>query len=539
MYSLLIVDDEPGHRCQLAAMLRELRPCYKIEEARNGKAALEFINTNSVDIVITDIKMPVMDGLQLIENLGPKLKELKVIILSSYGQFEYAQKAIKLGAFDYLLKPFSDENLIEVLKKAEEVLEAEASLLNERLSLKSQLDNTFPVYLESQLNKWVRGSLQGEKLAEIEKIFPFRGTGTVIITEMLNFNEIYAQYTEVQVNEVLQNIKYRIKEVVNPVGHSISFFFNESHRIMITVINSLEEFDICTDKWQRCFTGFLNNLSSYYGIKAIMAIGNMSSNILDEIHEVFSNSQKALNFKFYFEEKNIFIHSEFHGNNTLPFIKLKEDEEELEEAIRNGKSEAALKKIELISGKLLSNGYPSPSIYIQTMIGIVANQFKKAQNKYVEEHLEKIACKISQDLPQLPCLNSFINAVKRLVIQLIDIVNEQRDKRHDTILQKCLEYIEKNYMQGISLEQVAGVFHFNTNYFSSLFKNYTGMNFSDYLLKLRLERGKVLLLETSLKVYEIAEKVGYKDPKYFNKVFKNVFGMTPEEYRRLYTKEVP
>lgn len=112
MYYILVVDDEPKHRKGLINMIKMFRPDYNVFGARNGQEALNFISTNPIDILITDIKMPIMDGLELIEKLMEHHKNIKIILLSAYAHFEYAQKAISLGAFDYLLKPIDGDRIL-------------------------------------------------------------------------------------------------------------------------------------------------------------------------------------------------------------------------------------------------------------------------------------------------------------------------------------------------------------------------------------------------------------------------------------------
>ncbi|HEY5586907.1 MAG TPA: response regulator, partial [Ruminiclostridium sp.] len=123
MHKLLVVDDEPKHRRCLAEMIKVLRPEYKVLEAKNGKEALELIESESMDIIITDIRMPIMDGLSFMEFINMKARDTKVIILSGFAYFEYAQKALSLGAFDFVLKPVNEAKVSEILDKVEKEIE--------------------------------------------------------------------------------------------------------------------------------------------------------------------------------------------------------------------------------------------------------------------------------------------------------------------------------------------------------------------------------------------------------------------------------
>lgn len=153
MYKVLVVEDEPRHRRCLAGMINELRPEYEVIEARNGKEALDITVAEPIKFVITDIKMPVMDGLDFIQALNCRNMDIKVIILSGYAYFEYAQAALRLGAFDFVLKPVNQAKVDEMLKKVEDKIEEEIREQQEKEKIKKQLDNALPAYLEWQLNK--------------------------------------------------------------------------------------------------------------------------------------------------------------------------------------------------------------------------------------------------------------------------------------------------------------------------------------------------------------------------------------------------
>lgn len=533
MHCILIVDDEPRHRTGLANMIKRLRPGYIVYEAKNGDNALQIIQSNHrIDIVVTDIKMPIMDGLQLIENLGQKVKHIKVIILSAYGYFEYAQKAISLGAFDYLLKPVEEASIIEMLNKVENEINRDLSEKLEKDGLRKQLDNTLPVYFESQLNKWVKGSLSKSGIDEIQNIFPFNGMGTVIIAEFNNLDEVIGSYSSDDVNEIKQNIKYWMKEVLNPIGHSLSFFLQDGKSAMVSVLNTSKDFDLSTADNLAKLNEFVYDLNINYGLDSILGIGKHSGNIFDEINPAFTQAQNALNYKFFLNDSRILFFSDIQDFMNKPLI-IKLKEEELSEAIRKLSKEDAYASINRITSRMVSGGYPEPDKYKDIIIHLFLDRIKTMQNTVNEDLFFSLVDSIPRELKACAGFDEFNRKARSIIDELIDTLNEQKGRKNDLILAKCIEYIEKNYMKDLPLETVAEMFYFNPSYFSTLFKNHTGINFSQYLLNIRLKKGKELLESTNCKIYEIAEKIGFNDPKYFNRVFKKEFGMTPDEYRRL------
>ena len=533
MYKILVVDDEQRHRIGLSNIIKEISPKDEVYQAKNGQEAYQLVKENKIDI-ITDIKMPVMDGLKLIECLGEKVSEIKIIILTAYGYFEYAQKAINLGAFDYLLKPVDKNKVVEMLNKAKQAIERSRIEKQEKDELKKLLDGTFPTYLEFQLNKWIKGKISKNKLAEIEKIFPYKGPGTVIMIYLKNFGEITANLSNTTLEKVKISAKYWMKEALNPVAHSLSFFLNDSRNtIMVTILIKRNECRSLPKDSLRPLHDFIKKLNTKCGICSIVGVGSLSENVIDDISQVFLQAQKALRYSFFLTEKEIIYYyevKEYKENKIFMDIK---KEFELTEAIQKLSKERAVCIFNDICSQMIKGGFPEPEQFKDAIIHILLYQIKNLFSAFDEERISTFVDGLENDLRECTNYNEFTLKCKYIIYKIIDTLDEQRNFSSDMLFNKCLEYINENYAQDISLDKVAEEFYFNSSYFSSLFKNKTGINFSQYLLHVRLRKGKELLESTDYKVYEIAEMVGYKDSKYFNRVFKKEFGVTPDEYRRL------
>lgn len=533
MYNILVVDDESRHRSGLANMIRGLKSDYKVSEAKNGEDALNFINANSVDIAITDIKMPIMDGLQLIENLGQKVRKIKIIILSAYGYFEYAQKAMNHGVFGFLLKPVDDAKVSEILNKAENEIVRENIENQEKEGLRKQLLSTLPVYVSSQLNKWISGNLSKSDMDEIKGIFPFNGMGTVIISELKNFESAFANCSNEELEKLELNLKTWVDKSLDPLGNSISFFHQDEGLSLITVLNLERKSGLLSKDNIKGLNEVISNLKTEYGIDATIALGNTSQNIFGDICDVYNNAKKALGFKFFLEDDNIIAFSsiESFGKKQV-FVRFKE-EEELTDAIRKLDKQKAVGIIDDIIGKMVSDGYPVASRFKDAVIHILLNQVKMIQNAVNEEKFYFLTEDRLNTLRQCTNYSEFNIIIRQIIYDLISSLNDHKGRKNELIFSKCMEYIERNYSEDLSLETLAETFYFNPSYFSTLFKNYTRVNFSQYLLNLRMKKGKELLEKTDYKVYEVAARIGYKDSKYFNRVFKKEFGVTPDEYRRI------
>jgi len=455
MLKILVVDDEPKHRRCLAEMIRVLRPQYKVLEAKNGKEALEFIKSESMDIIITDIRMPIMDGLSLMESINNKISGTKVIILSGFAYFDYAQKALSLGAFDYVLKPVNEAKISEILDKVEKAIEKENQEQQNKINMEKQLNTAFPAYIEQKFNEWVNGYLNADGLEEIEKIFPYKGNGFVIATEISGLSDILKDYNSDEIYEIKLNVKQWMKETLQPVGHTISFFLESNRNIMITILNTNTRCDVVSKDNPYMLNDFVQNMKASYGLDALVGIGSEYEDIFSNIKLSFDESLQALNYKLYENNGGIFLFSDYKDHPNSEFSR----EYTL---INNVKETLPIADFQMASG-------------LKTL----------------------------------------------------------KPSKHDKIIKACEKYVSEHYMDDIPLDSIAEMFRFNSSYFSSYFKNNTGINFSDYLQSIRMQKAEELLKSHDLKVYEVAKSVGYQNVKYFNKVFKKEYGVSPDEYRRV------
>ncbi|GJM78850.1 hypothetical protein HMSSN139_13460 [Paenibacillus sp. HMSSN-139] len=201
MYHVLVADDEPRHRRGIGEMIKTYRPDYRLFMAKDGTEALRIATDTRIDIMFTDIRMPNMDGLTLIEHLRERSESMKIVILSVYGHFEYARQALKFGAFDYLLKPLEPKDIAEMLDKLDTAIEKERIRVLDRASLKEKLSSAIPVYEQHLLSRWIRSAANEDELQEIERLVPQGQVGLVIVCK-LSESEIDGKYLREEFAEV-------------------------------------------------------------------------------------------------------------------------------------------------------------------------------------------------------------------------------------------------------------------------------------------------------------------------------------------------
>lgn len=538
MLKVLVVDDEPIHRKGLSNVIRKYRPNYEVIETKDGLEALSVAMSQKVDVIITDIRMPNMDGLQLIENLGDRLKSIKVIILSVYGYFEYAQKAISLGAFEYMLKPFVESSVEEMLKRVEKSIEHEYKEKKEKEYLTKQLNSTLPVYLEHQMNRWITGNLSSGELEEIAGIFPYKGRGAVIVSELCSNSQLLSRYTEEDFREIKLNVKYWMKVVLDPLGHSISFFHAEKTNYMISIINSCNELNLASDENLDRFKCFINNLKAEYEFDVTVGIGSEHDDIFCNVKKSYEHAKTALSCKFFIGTGKVISQNEILYKPYKSVFSKYREEESLGEAILRLDRETSAQISDEIFNRIIYDGYPTPEQLTDSTYHIILNQVKRLEKFLEHEDYNKLVLEIKNKLYGCEGYAELRSIVRNILFNIIDICEYKKNSKNDDIIRKCKKYIDEHFSEELSLESIAQKFYFNPSYFSCFFKNYTGISFSDYLFKIRMQKAQELLKGTEQKVYEIAMKVGYKDPGYFNRIFKREFGVTPDEYRRITVKAV-
>lgn len=533
MLKVLIVDDEPIHRRGLTNMIKGLRPDYSVSDAKNGVEAIKYLNHNQVDLLITDIQMPIMDGLQLIEKLVESGKKIKIVILSVYGYFDYAQKAIALGAFDYILKPVDEITVDKVLKKVEKSLLLTLVEEHEKQGTDYQLKDVIPDHFEYKMNKLIYGIMNNSEYEEISNIFPCKDDGVVIISELYKY-DLSNEYNGNE--EIKLSIKCQINGLLNTFGTSISFFLQDETNSIVSIVDTPCIDNLSSEDSVNKFNELIDKMKVEYGFSITIGVGRKYDNFFNGVSQSFKDAKKSLGCMFFTGKGKVIFYDEI---NIIQDYQLTYDEkkEELTSTILKLDKKLSNQLIENIFFDILKDGYPKVDRFINNIANFLEDQIKTIDKKLNTTYSKQLSIDINVKLYKCNDLKELKELVYHLLSNFIDILYEQKNNKNVAAIEICKKYIEEHYMEDISLNSVAQVFYFNSSYFSNLFKNYTDMNFCEYLCKIRMDNAKRILHGTSYKIYEVSKMSGYQDPKYFNRVFKKQFGMTPDEYRRILVKD--
>lgn len=509
MRTLLIVDDENNIRLGLKAMIERQYPGrYRILLAADGKQALERYEADRPDIVITDIRMPEMDGIELIRELAAKPAVPALLILSGYDDFGYAKEAIKHQVKEYLLKPIVRDDLYAALGRIEDELEREAALLD-------RLEETNRFLEGMQVNAlgyiWAHADLSPDEVearcreARLERFSP-------------------SYYVGILDSPGHQRNLIKGKDYLRGLAEDGSWLALENREGRLVVLTARYEL----------FQGLTAVLASATGCQGTFAAA------------VSGRGESLADMKRKYEEALYALkHRVILGPSESVLIRY----DQIRERDRTRKApEEAVRKLANMLGtdrdkemKSILLELFAPDILAEAGIGyfeevcraLNEQVFDQAFRTYGETSVEILKMyRAAGSLYNFTNVQDYIHAVEDLLNALNDFVRDLKTAHVDQReMARALAFIHSHYDKDISMTVVSNHVSLNYSYFSERFKEYTGESFVNYLKKFRVQKAKELLAGTDDRIYEISRKVGFDNPKQFNRVFRELEGITALEYR--------
>ncbi|MDQ8737913.1 response regulator [Paenibacillus sp. LHD-38] len=519
MYRVLLVDDEKIARTGLRFTFEwEKHGFTLVGEASNGEKAMKWIKEQEIDILITDIAMPVMDGLELTRRTRELCPWVKVLLLSCHNDFEYVREGIRLGASDYILKPMLNaSSLEEVLKKMSQELqeEHENRLILKRYEDQQQANRQRE--LEGILGKVFCGD--GIAVGRLEKECP----GVFYRVAALGIN-VFGE-TEAEMNQVLTEQGEALKLFLyQSLEAFVSVLFRPD--LMVSVFPAhVDTYDIFSERIKQC---------SKHTDSTRLHLSVGLSGVNTDYHSLETACREAKNVLargFFRGPCSYLTAEELHASMWAPNYPFAAALGELKESLSMGYASKSEKILEQMMNCWIP-GYREKEEVIQEAEELLSLLvvFSEAESSIVRK---------IRELSRLGCVKDVMTYVKDCYLTIGSADDSLRpDKtRHQRIVIEAAAFIEKHFREPISLQQVADAVNVSKNYFSEMFKRVTGDNFIDYLISLRVKRAKELLQGSSLKVYEVAEQSGFNDVKHFSKQFKKLVGLSPAEFQGLCRKD--
>lgn len=535
MLKVLIVDDEVKV-CQLILHLVdwEAMNLEVVDILHDGQTALEYIVENKPDIVISDIRMPNCDGLEMIKQAKGAYPDISFIIISGYSNFEYAQNAIHYGVQDYLLKPLRKEELVNTLIK---IKEKHFSILEQQIE-----QNKWKSLAESSREK-VKKSLIADLILNPEKI-NFNNVDEFNKEYHTHFIEGYYAVLKIQPfirgkrlsdeerDIALTKIQQMLKERLTKYCQEVIFMVYEDSVILIINVNEPSFFEV-KKQLKKMRLDIINLKSIFQALKVYIGIGSVVDN-LGGLAISMEQAKAAIFDRLSNQEKYIIEYQTRNEDkqevSDLLDTQMKND---LHGNLERLNPDGIIVLLQELKNRVLpysENGKLVFDCYME-VVGIIVYGFKDFSSEFdipPVSYYEKL-------YETYFSLEDVFNGLEKEISELLERYSENVKLAETKPIRLAKQYINDNYNLALSLESISAQIGFNPAYFSTLFKKETGKNFMEYVMEIRVQNAKNFLASTNKTLVDISTEVGYSDFKYFSKVFKRITGLTPSEYRKLYS----
>ncbi len=519
MYKILFVEDEDIIRTGLKKIVSDAGIKFEATfEASCGKDALEIIKKHRPEIVVTDIIMPKMDGIELISQCRDLGLNISFIIISGYGEFAYAQKAIAFGVTNYLLKPTKKMELIDTIN----------GIISKLNSDKEKQEKINELQQES-IKQILKGKYKPEEAHAI-----FNNVGLEFLKKSFIVLSYCMHETDNAMHEMVRKMVY--SEVRKPFEPIISHTFPYKYTIILFTIDDPADLEI--DRLLNHLETKILNIGRTLNLNLYAGISNISNDI-SQIHNLVLQSENALDYRLFYYQRKLFYYNDLLKANSLVHIPDIYSEAVIN-AAAHGKISETIDSIDNLFRFLLKIEYLTPHFIISTFEELL-HEVKKAIIKNTDSNLENTSDNGMQNIESIIniyrssySINNLAAKIKEAFLSAARNPANGRTGYFSNAIDCALKYIEENYKKDLSVDRVSNYICMSPNYFSSLFKSKTGCSFTSYLQKIRVEKSKQLLSDPKNKIFEIAEMVGFVNNKYFFKIFKKETGLTPGEYRNMY-----
>lgn len=545
MMKLLIAEDEVTIREGIVNMIDwKSHQIEVVGEAGNGSEALALMENEQPDLLLTDIRMPQMDGLELIEAARRKGYSFRSIILSGYNEFSYAKQAISLGVVDYVLKPCRPEEILKTVLRAKELIERQRNLEDEQLKRDRSWHKNAPLVKSQVLTQWIQHppvplERRQELIGELSMSIGYEGPQLGLV----NFDSEQSSAGGTGQDFVL--LRYAalniIRETLSPIYKGKIETFHDGNNLFwfgsgLAGSDSRKPYRAPLQLKEQ-IEKLKGNLEKYLKLSISIAVGSCRVDI-SEAHLSYKEALQAMGSRFLNGKGGVYFYTEGTGAigvgdqefEVLDDPELNVLEDEMLVAVGSGSNEHALDLLEQWLDRFRSNpGCLKQEVNIRATALVV--QLKKlTQEKQVagfewKQHLVNWM----EQSPQIETLEE-LSAILMIVMQNVVEAFTNHRPLHRTVV-TAMEIIRNKYNTNLTLEFVAKEAYVSNTYLSSLFRQELGVNFLDYLHQYRVEEAKKLLRQ-NLKMYAVAKLVGYGEERHFSATFKKWTGLTPSQYQK-------
>lgn len=520
---ILLADDEQIVLDGLTRIIAQYDPAFRVQTAKTGREAIQVAEAFHPDLVFMDIKMPGIGGLEALEEIHRQFPQTILVILSAYEQFEFARTAIRLQVLDYMVKPITKDRLIDVLKRAQSLLDERQAERSHILELREKYQKLIPFFEHDLIFRIIAGMDPEESLAFYRDLLHLPdGLYTFMLLQLQCQGEDSGDDpwgSEYQIHQHLLHLSEAIRlkfsaltgpVSTNPLAFLLPLKEKDEYQARLESVALADSILRMVPPELNAAIGigkayaFPTGISRSYQ-EALMALGRRQLGAIRHFMDLFGVDEPDWELQF------------------------NEVETQILQAVEQGQTDSIR---ELLPHKLLALAHLFPDelqrIHRRCRELEILALRQARQHGYRSDHDAIDPPEITKESFQ----QAYLPHLQGLLCTWARFIRENKTERLNTIVSSAKSYIDQAYAnEGLNLEEVARQVCVTPYYLSRLFHAEMGMTFTDYLTKTRLEKA-VELLQSGVSVKEICYQVGYADPNYFSRLFRKVFGVPPTEYRK-------
>ncbi|MHA0857885.1 response regulator [Paenibacillus sp. CMAA1364] len=524
MYKVLLADDE---HLDLEGM-KQFIPWTElglevVEAVNNGFAACEVMERESIDILVTDVNMPNMSGLELARIAIDKRPDMRVIFVSGYQDFHYVKQALSMKACSYVLKPMDDNELICSLQEIIKDLTTQ----EKRKEEEEQYNQMKPMAKNDLLIRLLQGQIAWEEPDSITKIAVYygldqlKGPLRVAVIEMDGKDRNQIGDTPSITGQKLEMLTQEINKVILEREKGYCFRLSQ-YRVAVVVQGE----SINTRLYE-----LFEELTSRLSLVVTIGLGETVDHV-SQVPNSYKQALEVLEGALFFGKGDLIAYEDFHGTSELRDIKMLDQRLE---ALFKAMSEYDLVGIH----DEIENLFQTVSTFRSrfTMVNLAMYILFKL-DQYLHTLDEDLFDMLGMELHSLDIVLKFevMDNIRswlvRKVFEISEKIRHKEKSKNSKLINEIMSVLTERMHENITLKLIAQQFLFSPNYLGHLFKEEVGKSFSEILTGMRMERARELLKDPTVKIYEVANQVGYRYIPYFSKQFKEAFGMTPMEFRK-------
>lgn len=543
MVNILVVDDFLADRRSIRSVLTGFSDLnvHTIREAENGFQALEQIEKDAPDIVISDIEMPVCDGFELARAIRIRYPRIKIIFCSLYDEFDYARRALYFGGYGYILKPINPEELKQCILRATGHLTDEALRQRDRQeyeTLRKVLDEYRPVLVEDLLRTLIMNGLQTSEASLWERIAYLRiglakGAFAVAYVEIDDLEKLASAETFEQRQIFRLKLYRRMEEVLRGEGNLTILPLDDAHFAIL--INQTEAGDVSSSgvhkKVYHCCTKLLAEFAKS-DVSLTISVSEPCAS-LQGVHNLYEQCLYLMKHKYLLGKNKIILPEDVPSTRTTPDFDFNAIQKEVRFLLNSGTAV----DIEQFIDQLFRAAPPyANAVYFKNLCFsiVICMQIALTENHEALSDTSNTQTPVWETLLRFETVADASRWIKTILIDNQSLLAVRSQHHNSQMVEKIKKYIESNYTRNFNLDVLAADLFYSPNYLNRIFKQETGETIFEYATTFRMEKAKELLHDPNIKLQGVSEALGYSNPAYFSSVFKKSTGMTLKEYRERY-----